>query len=267
MNKSGNNEAKYVASLSYGKDSLYMLEVIHEYNLPLDEIVTVDVWATDTIPAELPPVEDFKKKADEIILKRYGKKVKHLRSKESFESMFYRKHKKGKSVGKIYGFPCILGAWCNSILKTSVLNKIKGKSYIGYAIDEKNAKRQQKIKEYLNGNQNNKLLYPLCDYNKTEEEAMKWCKENDLLSPTYLSGNRGGCWFCANQSEKQLRELRRYYPEYWALLQKWDKDSPRTFKVGNITIDYYNQKFRLEESRKLVSKNMRRINSRSDTDE
>ena len=46
---------EYIASISYGKDSLAMLEVIHQNNLPLDRIVTVEVMATATIPADLPP--------------------------------------------------------------------------------------------------------------------------------------------------------------------------------------------------------------------
>lgn len=34
-----------------------MLEVIHSRKLPLDRITTTDVWATETISANLPPVE------------------------------------------------------------------------------------------------------------------------------------------------------------------------------------------------------------------
>ena len=39
---------EYIARISYGKDSLKMLEVIHSRGLPLDRITTTDVWATDT---------------------------------------------------------------------------------------------------------------------------------------------------------------------------------------------------------------------------
>ena len=61
---------EYIASISYGKDSLAMLEVIHRNSLPLDRIVTVEVMATATIPADLPPMMEFKAKADEIIYKK-----------------------------------------------------------------------------------------------------------------------------------------------------------------------------------------------------
>ena len=36
---------EYIASISYGKDSLAMLEVIHRNNLPLDRIVHVEIMA------------------------------------------------------------------------------------------------------------------------------------------------------------------------------------------------------------------------------
>lgn len=57
---------QYVAALSYGKDSLAMLEVIHRLGLPLDRIITVDEWATDNLRAVLPAnlflkIEPFRK--------------------------------------------------------------------------------------------------------------------------------------------------------------------------------------------------------------
>ena len=69
---------QYVLSLSYGKDSLACLEAIRILGLPLDRIVHAEVWATDTIPADLPPMVEFKVKADQIILDRYGIKVEHI---------------------------------------------------------------------------------------------------------------------------------------------------------------------------------------------
>ena len=69
---------QYTLSLSYGKDSLACLEAIKLLGLPLDRIVHAEVWATDTIPADLPPMVDFKAKADKIILDRYGIEVEHI---------------------------------------------------------------------------------------------------------------------------------------------------------------------------------------------
>lgn len=86
---------EYIARISYGKDSLKMLDVIHSRGLPLDRITTTDVWATDTISANLPPVEAFKAKMDQWIWDRYRIEVEHLcarnkdGSKKTYEQMFY----------------------------------------------------------------------------------------------------------------------------------------------------------------------------------
>ena len=68
----------YTLSLSYGKDSLACLGAIEELCLPLDRIVHAEVWFNDEIPADLPPMVEFKKKADKIIKERYGIEVEHV---------------------------------------------------------------------------------------------------------------------------------------------------------------------------------------------
>ena len=67
-----------VLSLSYGKDSLACLGAIEQLGLPLDRIVHAEVWATDTIQADLPPMVEFKAKADAIIKERWGFEVEHI---------------------------------------------------------------------------------------------------------------------------------------------------------------------------------------------
>ena len=81
----------------------------------------------------------------------------------------------------------------------------------------------------------------------TEADCMQWCIENDLRSPTYDDSNRGGCWFCHNQSIDQLRKLRHNYPELWALLMKWDLDSPVSFHADGHTVHDFDLRFQLED--------------------
>lgn len=76
MQRKPNTE--YILSLSYGKDSLACLEAIKQLGYPLDRIVHAEVWATDTILADLPPMIDFKAHADKIIKERYGYTVEHF---------------------------------------------------------------------------------------------------------------------------------------------------------------------------------------------
>ena len=69
---------EHILSLSYGKDSLACLGAIKELGLPLDRIIHAEIWATNTIPADLPPMVEFKAKADRIIEERYGITVEHV---------------------------------------------------------------------------------------------------------------------------------------------------------------------------------------------
>ena len=117
-----------VACISYGKDSLAMLRAIKLLGLPLHRIVHTEVWATQNIPADLPPMVEFKKKADKIIKELYGIDVEHIcatknssqisnveRERESYESMLYRKLDRGNHIGNIKGFPSLKGQWCRHL--------------------------------------------------------------------------------------------------------------------------------------------------------
>ena len=75
--------------------------------------------------------------------------------------------------------------------------------YIGIAIDE--PKRFHNLTESKRS--------PLVEYGWTEKMCREWCEENGLLSPTYETSLRGGCWFCHNQSTAQLRLLRKVYDD------------------------------------------------------
>ena len=132
---------QYIASLSYGKDSLAMLEIIKRNGMPLDRIVHVEIMATDTIHADLPPMVEFKAKADKIIKERYGIEVEHLHAKVSYEEQFYKVRHGRTNDGIMYGFPIVRSNWCNSVLKTDPLKKLERSGatmYIGIAADEPN---------------------------------------------------------------------------------------------------------------------------------
>lgn len=233
-----------VLSLSYGKDSMACLGALEQLQWPLDRIVTADVWATDTIPADLPPMVEFKDYADKVILERYGIEVEHHRSKHTFESCFYTlvtDKAKPDFAGGIRGFPIRLGQWCNRDLKLPALksaNASKGIYYLGIAADEPNRFH----------NLSDTKISPLVEIGWTEVDCRAWCEENGLLSPIYTQSARGGCWFCHNQGVQQLRLLRKQYPDLWALLLKWDSDSPVTFHADGHTVHDFDKRFEIEQN-------------------
>lgn len=143
---------QYVLSLSYGKDSLACLEAIKRLGYPLDRIVHAEVWATDTIPADLPPMVEFKAHADRIIKDRYGIEVEHICAmkngeKVTYEKIFYcvpkRRNSERESQSRDsrtngtriatnsnpdrywirYGFPRQKMPFCQSRLKADILDQ------------------------------------------------------------------------------------------------------------------------------------------------
>ena len=153
---------QYILSLSYGKDSLACLEAIRLLGWPLDRIIHAEVWATDTIPADLPPMVEFKAKADAIIKERYGIEVEHVRAMQNskthglqrltFETMFYDMPKKRdvSKQGMIKGFPGVVQVrWCRK-LKVNYFQKVSANEntvqYLGIAANE-----QERIKRISAG--------------------------------------------------------------------------------------------------------------------
>lgn len=230
---------EHILSLSYGKDSLACLGAIEELGWPLDRIVHAEVWATDTIPADLPPMIEFKKKADTIIKDWFGIAVEHRRGRLTYEQAFYRILGGKNRPGEIYGWPFPRGPYCNSDVKMLPLDEIERGNvvYVGIAADEPN--------RFHNLTDTKKS--PLVEAGYTEAMCREWCEENDLLSPIYTTATRGGCWFCHNQGVNQLRLLRKNYPEYWELMLKWDSDSPVTFHADGHTAHDFDRRFQLED--------------------
>ena len=232
---------EHILSLSYGKDSLACLGAIEQLGWPLDRIVHAEVWATDTIPADLPPMVEFKAYADKIIKERWGLEVDHVRSEKTYQQGFYSIcTEKSKYAGMNYGWPLLRAPWCNSRLKIAALKKAQPKGsiqYIGIASDEPN--------RFHNLTETKKS--PLVEAGWDEAYCRQWCEENDLLSPIYITATRGGCWFCHNQGVNQLRLLRKNYPDLWAIMLKWDSDSPFTFKPDGHSVHDFDRRFQLED--------------------
>lgn len=126
----------------------------------------------------------------------------------------------------------------SSSAKQSGADKNTIVQYLGIAADE-----PERIKRHTKPG----IMLPLVEIGWDEAYCRQWCEENDLLSPIYTTATRGGCWFCHNQGIEQLRLLRQNYPEYWALMLKWDKDSPVTFHPDGKTVHDFDRRFAAED--------------------
>lgn len=170
---------QYILSLSYGKDSLACLEACKLLGYPIDRVIHAEVWATDTIPADLPPMVEFKSKADEIIKERYGRVVDHVcatrgRERVSYEKQFYTvRHNKAKNIDCIYGFPCVRGQWCTSRLKTDMLNSARETNIRKDILSKTNAKARREISDIRFSNEN----MPMVQQRSKGKSADSKCKD------------------------------------------------------------------------------------------
>ena len=127
--------------------------------------------------------------------------------------------------------------------------------------DERPTRRKDRnIVEYLGiaadepkrfGQLNDRKRAPLVEFDIDEDLCGLYCQYNDMLAPTYATSCRDGCWFCHNQGIDSLRSLRRNYPDLWALLMKWDLDSPITFKADGHTVHDFDRRFEMEDAGKV----------------
>jgi 3''-phosphoadenosine 5''-phosphosulfate sulfotransferase (PAPS reductase)/FAD synthetase and related enzymes len=220
---------KYIASCSFGKDSLAAIHCRAERGERIDGAVYCRIMFDAETSAELPEHEEWiHEHAIPLLKSRYGIDTAVVQGPYTYVDYFYRVvEKKTKNQGRMWGFPFLRGPWCNSRLKVRPMNawrKIQGEctQIVGIAADETKRIERSTVK--------GKIL-PLVDYGIVEAEAAEICRKTDLLSPAY-NGDRQrlGCWFCHNQRLGELRRLRTEHPALWGKLMALDKDSPVTFK-------------------------------------
>ena len=81
---------KYIASCSFGKDSLAMILTIIKHGLPLDEVIYCEVMFDEQISGEYPEHAAFiHNKAIPILELCYGLKVTVLRDKTTYKENCY----------------------------------------------------------------------------------------------------------------------------------------------------------------------------------
>lgn len=202
---------RYIASCSFGKDSLATILLAKKHGEPLDEAVYCEVMFDRHISGEVPEHRDFIYTKGIPALDRMGVKVTVLRSEKTYVDLFTGRITRGPKKGMVRSFPicgrCAVQRDCKvkpirRYQKTLPPDTVQ---YIGIARDE-----QERLLR-LNGNR----VSLLEKYNCTEQDAKQLCQQAGLLSPVYEFTSRGGCWFCPNARKTELRHLYDHHPDLW----------------------------------------------------
>lgn len=238
------NLQKYVASVSFGKDSLAMLLLLIEKKYPLDEVIFFD-WGM-----EFQCIYDIRDKVKPI-LEEKGIKFVEVHFPSTFEEIMYEKPVKHKDGTTSNGY-----GWCGGKCRWGTKNKtlrikkyLKNAhpygyyEYIGIAADEL---------DRINNKQNEGKLMPLVEWGMTEKDCLDYCHKqgyfwNENGIELYEVLKRVSCWCCAN---KNLKELRAYYdllPEYWQKLKEMQSRTSIPFYRNKETVDEIEKRFYEEE--------------------
>ena len=202
---------KYVASCSFGKDSLAGILLAKEHGDPLDEAVYCEVMFDENISGEVPEHRDFIYGTAIPALERMGVKVVVLHSQQTYVGLFTGRITRGPKKGMVRSFPicgkCAVQRDCKMkpIRQYQKFLPPDTVRYVGIAKDE-----QERLMRLGGG-----CVSLLEKYNFTEQDARELCLRAGLLSPVYEFTNRGGCWFCPNAKKAELRHLYDHHPDLW----------------------------------------------------
>ena len=228
-----------IATWSGGKDSTATIILAHEHNEPLDAILFSEVMFDKDISGELPKHMDFVYKCKKIF-EEWGYKVYILRSDKTYLDCFYHVIKNSKDptrIGKYNGFPMAKKCKIQRECKTNPIKEweeenydcIYSTFYVGICVNEK--KRLERLNNSKYKPKPHRYVSLLAKYGYTEKDAFELCKKYDMLSPYYKTHKRGGCWFCPNCGDDELRELRTEHRDLWNKLLELEEEKNT---VGNI---------------------------------
>lgn len=212
----------YIASCSFGKDSIATILLALEHNEPLDRALFSEVMFDNErgISGEIPEHIEWIYKTAIPKLESMGVRVDVVRSEKDYVWFFRNAVRgKGKYQGKLYGFPiggmCIINRECKIGPIHAYYKQINGAivQYVGIAKDE--PKRLARLK----GNQ----VSLLNKYGYTESMAKELCRKNDLLSPIYKTGNRGGVFSVRTVLLPRFEDSGHSIPTYGKSFWSWGR--------------------------------------------
>ena len=230
---------KYIASVSWGKDSLAMLLKLIELNYPLNEVVFYDTGM------EFQAIYNIRDKVVPILLEN-NIKYTELKPKEDFKYTMFDKpvKKRDGTIGKGY-------SWCGGRCRWGTTEKLKviekyckgHYEYIGIAFDEKN-----RLSKERKGNK----IFPLAELKMTEKDCLQYCYDKGFNwledgIELYSILDRVSCWCCANKNLKELKNYYKHLSKYWDKLKELQSKTDRPMKYNKYTVFDLEERFKEEQ--------------------
>lgn len=214
----------YWASVSGGKDSLYMLNLIL-HNLdryPLDGVVHFELEIDYPF---IHNVIDYM----ESECKRFGIRFVRIKPRKSWDEIYNTTFKSGKGAGHIQGFPTRKVRWCSHTYKADANKQLRQWMnslgyyviyYIGFCADEEKRFKTERI---ANGIE----VYPLAENNIQEKDILEWAKQQPIFNHFYETNKRCGCMYCPVSSYLNYAYLCKYYPDHFQYMIEKMRETER----------------------------------------
>ena len=230
---------KYIASISFGKDSLAMLLLLIKNKYNIDEVIFYDTGM------EFQAIYDTRDKVRKL-LEKLGIKYTELKPEIPFidKMLNIEVHKRDGSIQFGYGLCGGRCRWGTTEKNKTIEKYLKEqygqdyKEFLGIACDE-----TVRIEKERNGHK----LLPLLDWKMTEQDCLEYCynsgfywEENGVR--LYDALDRVSCWCCGNKNKKELENMRVYLPQYYLKYVDILKKIRQNNKKG-IVVDKHKEQF------------------------
>ena len=113
--------------------------------------------------------------------------------------------------------------------------------YIGIAADE-TARLEKERAEYKR--------FPLAEWGITEAQCLQGCYDAGFdWGGMYEHLDRLSCKFCKNKNLKELRNIRKHYPDVWEELKDYQRKTDRPYKGEGQSVFDLEKRFEFEDER------------------
>ena len=216
----------FVASCSFGKDSLAMLLKLIELGKRVDLVVFFDTGM------EFQAIYNLRDKVV-AMLNKLGIKYVELRAETPFWIQMLIKEVNPGKENAHFGYE-----WCGGMCRWGTSDKVRIcqkyyadnypdyeiYEYIGIAADEPARVKDDEHK-----------LYPLIDLNMTEADCLAYCRSEGYNwveegVDLYDILDRVSCWCCCNKNLKELKNIYIHLPKYWGYLRGLQSRLERPFR-------------------------------------
>lgn len=238
---------KYIATLSGGKDSTAMCDLLLKNGYPVDYILFYDT------KREHKEMITYIKRVNEYFNNRYKKEITFLTfdKYEEYDDYVFSEITRGENKGKIFGFGgnngfCHWRTYSKIEVEKKFTKQFKNKKlniYIGFTkhekrnlVEEENKNFIYPLKEYFGKDeQNNIVLFDKKnkEHSKglTEEDCKEYLINQEMENPLYRHFSRTGCADCEMQSKKAWFNIWKYYPDIW---EKRKQQEVNLSKIKNV---------------------------------